>query len=131
LDTAKQYLVAVANVRDLYQISIELRTNINYKDKTRHTLKLLAITISASSTWWDDKLEKIKKYSVLKLGNELYRSTNKEQEEIIVINCEELEQRVIIELYVHHKITIIPFNKSDPSPKSGLPNQDAQKNVGK
>jgi hypothetical protein len=80
LDSAKQYIAAVANVRTLDHISRELHTNIDYKEKTKNTLILLIITIRASPIWWDRKLEKIKNYSVLKLGNELSRSTNNEQE---------------------------------------------------
>jgi hypothetical protein len=78
LVSAKQYLAAVANVRTLYQISRELHTNIDYKEKTKNTLKLIIITSCASRKWWDRKLEEIKNYSVLKLGNELSRGTNNE-----------------------------------------------------
>jgi hypothetical protein len=104
LDSAKQYLAAVANARTLDQISRELHTHIDYKYKAKNTLKLLIITIRASPTWWDRKLEKIKNYSVLKLVNELSHSTNKEQAERIVINREEFEQRVLIASYGHHHI---------------------------
>jgi hypothetical protein len=131
LDTAKQYLAAVSNVRTFDHISRELQTNIDYKDETKNTLKLLIITISASPTWWDQKLEKIKKYSVLKLGNELSRSTNNEQAERIVINREEFERRVHIASYSHHHIIMIHFNKADRSKKKWLPNLDVEKNVGK
>jgi hypothetical protein len=119
LDSAKQYLAAVANVRTLDQISRELHTNIDYKDKTKNTLKLLIITICASPTWWDHKLEKIKNYSVLKLGNKLSRSTNNEQAERIVINREEFERRFLFVSYGHHHITMIPFNKADRFKKMG------------
>jgi hypothetical protein len=50
-DTSKQYLAAVENIRALDQISRELHTNIYYKDKTKHTLKLLIMTIHAAH--WD------------------------------------------------------------------------------
>jgi hypothetical protein len=119
LDTSKQYLAAVANVRALDQISREVNTNIDYKDKTKHTLKLLIIAIRASPTWRDEKWEKIKKYTVLKLGNELSRSTNNEQAERMVINRDKFERRVLIPFYAHHQITMIPFNKSDRSQKLG------------
>jgi hypothetical protein len=117
LDTAKQYLAAVANVRALDRISRELYTNIAYKYKTNNTLKLIIIAICASPTWWDQKLEKIKKYSVLKFGNKLSCFTNNERAEIIVINCEEFERRVLIASYGHHHITMIPFNKAYRSKK--------------
>jgi hypothetical protein len=89
------------------------------------------MAIRASPTWWDEKLEKIKKYSVLELDNELYRSTNNEQSERVVSNCDEFERRVFIAYFVHHSKTMIPFNKSDRSKTNALTNQDAQKNIEK
>jgi hypothetical protein len=118
LDTAKQYLAAVAKVRAIDQISRELHTNIDYKDKTKHNLKLLIMAIYAGTTWWDEKLEKFKKYYVLKLGNELSIPNNNEQAEIIVINREEFERRGLIAYFVHHIITTIHFNKTYRSKKS-------------
>jgi hypothetical protein len=68
-------------------------------------------------------LEKVKKYSVLKLGNKLSRSNNNEQAERIVINRGELEIRGLVVYFVHHSITI--------PQKNALPNNDAEKNIGK
>jgi hypothetical protein len=118
-------------VRTLDQMCRELHTNVYYKDKTKNTLKLLIITICASQTWWDRKLEKIKNYSVLKIGNELSRGTNNEKAEIIVINHEEFDRRVLIAAFGHHHITMIHFNKVDRSKKYGSPNVDVYKNVGR
>jgi hypothetical protein len=81
-----QYLAAVANVSIIDQISGELHTGIDYKDKTKNILKSLIMVISADPTWWDAKSEKIKRYCIYKIGNELSRSTNNEQAERIVIN---------------------------------------------
>jgi hypothetical protein len=72
----KLYLAAVANVRILDQISGELHTGIDYKDKTKNILKSIIMEISADPTWWDAKSEKIKRYCICKIGNELSRSTN-------------------------------------------------------
>jgi hypothetical protein len=91
LDSAKQYLAAIANMRTLDHICRELHTNIDNKDEAKNIIKLLIITIRASPTWWDRKLEKIKNYSVPKPGNDLSRGTNNEQAERIVTNCEEFD----------------------------------------
>jgi hypothetical protein len=119
LYSANQYLAAIANVRNLDQICRELQTNIDYKYKTKNTLKLLIITIRASPTWWDRKLEKIKNYSVLKLVNELSRGTNNSQAKIMVINHEEFDRRVLIAAFGHNHLTMIPFNKIDRYKKLG------------
>jgi hypothetical protein len=60
----KKHLEAVANVRILDQISGELHTGIDYKDKTKNILKSLIMVISADPTWWDAKSEKIKRYCI-------------------------------------------------------------------
>jgi uncharacterized protein (UPF0333 family) len=129
-DSAKQYLAAVANARTLEVISGELYTSIDYKDKTKIILKSLNIAIRDNPTWWDRKLEKIKNYSVCKMGNELSWGANNEQSEIIIINNEEFYIRVIIANYVHHHIAMIPSIKVDHSKKKS-PNVDVEKIVGR
>jgi hypothetical protein len=127
----KQYLAAVANVRILEHISGELHTGVDYKDKTKNILKSLIMVISADPTWWDAKSEKFKRYSVCKIGNELSRGINNEQAERIVINSDELHRRANIAQYAHHGIKMIPFTKVDRSKKTGLPNVDVEKNLGR
>jgi hypothetical protein len=127
----KLYRAAVANVRTLDQISGELHTGIDYKDKTKNILKSLIMAISADPTWWVAKSEKIKRYCICKIGNELSRSTNNEQAERIVINSDEFHRRATIAQYAHHGINMIPFTKVDRSKKTGLPNLDVEKNLGR
>jgi hypothetical protein len=118
-------------VWNLDQISRELHTNIDYKDRTKNTIKLLIITTRASPTWWDFKLEKIKNYSICKLGNELSSGTNNEQAQRIIINLDEFDRRVLIASYGHRHITMIHFIKVDGSNKIGSSNVDVEKNVGR
>jgi hypothetical protein len=113
----KQYLAAVANVRILDQISGELHTGIDYKDKTKNILKNLIMVFSADPTWWDAKSEKIKRYCICKIGNELSRSTKNEQAERIVINSDEFHRSATIAQYAHHDIKMVPFTKDDRSKK--------------
>jgi hypothetical protein len=70
-DLNKQYLAAVANVRILKQISGELHMGIDYEDKKKNILKSLIMVISGDLTWWDANSEKIQRYSICKMGNEL------------------------------------------------------------
>jgi hypothetical protein len=96
-----------------------LHTGIDYKDKTKNILKSLIMVISADLTWWDAKSEKIQRYSVCKIGNELSRGINNEQAERIVINSDEFHRRATIAQYAHHGIKMIPYTKVDRSKKMG------------
>jgi hypothetical protein len=95
------------------------------------TCLLKPIYMVVITKWWDRKFEKIKNYSVLKLGNELSRGTNNEQAERIVINRDEFDRRVLIAAFGHQHITMIPFIKVDRSKKIGSPNLDVNNNVGR
>jgi hypothetical protein len=130
-DSNKQYLAAVSNVSILDQISGELHTGIYYKDKTKNILKSLIMVISGDPTWWDAKSEKIQRYSVCKMGNELSRGINNEQAERIVINSDEFHRRANIAQYAHHGIKMKPFTKVDRSKQSGSSNVDVEKTLGR
>jgi hypothetical protein len=78
------------------------------------------MVISGDPTWWDAKSEKIQRYSVCKMGNELSRGINNEQAERIVINSDEFHREATIEQYAHHGIKMIPFTKVDRSKKLGF-----------
>jgi hypothetical protein len=70
IDSMKDNAAIVANVRSLDQISRELHTNFDYKEKIKQTLKQLLRQINMSKEWWKIKLDRIKKYSTSQLGNE-------------------------------------------------------------
>jgi hypothetical protein len=88
------------------------------------------MVISGGPTWLDAKSEKIQRYSICKMGNELSRGINNEQAEIIVINSDEFHRRATIAQYAHHGIKMIPFTKVDRSKKNGSPDVDVEKNLG-